>query len=254
MMYKTPDGRNFMCFDNIDALCEAVGYTFRGATPEARENDGYIFRGHADSNWLLDPTILRKPCHPQEVQARERYTAQFIRDLGLARNSLGIPGGDELPLFAVAQHYGFPTTLLDFSYNYKVAAAFACNDATCSAEFGVVLQFSRREVEDLVNPFGAVGRTKAETDAILSKVGLTLVPPLEIISLPTVKRVTVQEGLFFSLRPDQVRALDRDCIDRYYFRHSPEHNRKLSEFYASLFPADDLLDEFVRDWKARHPP
>jgi hypothetical protein len=241
-----------MLFESIDGLLEALGENFHGSTPEARARDGYMFRGHSNSKWLLQPTILRDPRTVQRVKARDFYTRAFLRDLKLARSSLNLPGDDELPLFAVAQHYGFPTTLLDFSYSFEVAAAFA-HDNTSAAEFGVVFQLSRTEVENLANPFGAIGLTKAATDAIFARVGLSSVPPLEIVSLPTVKRVTVQEGLFFSLRPDQVTALERDCIDRYYFRHSAEPNRRLSALYATLFPADDLLDEFVRDWTSRSP-
>ena len=199
----------------------------------------------------MNPTILREPRTVQHVKARDAYTRAFLRELGLARGSLGLGGSDELPLFAVAQHYGFPTTLLDFSYSFEVAAAFAQNNPG-TAEFGVVFQLSRQEVANLANPFGAVGLTKEETDKIFAKVGLSSVPPLEVVSLPTVKRVTVQEGVFFSLRPDQVQALERDCIDRYYFRHGARPSQRLSALYATLFPEDQQLDKFVRDWKSRN--
>jgi len=251
-MYTTPDGRKFMLFECLDDLLEALGETFRAPTPEARDRDGYIFRGHADAAWSLQPTLLREPKTADLVAAREAYTRSFVEQLRLARKGLSLPGSDELSLYAVAQHYGFPTTLLDFSYSFEVAAAFA-NDNTSSAEFGVVFQFSRKEVDDLKNPLGAVGLTQDATDEVLAKVGLITIPPLTIVSLPTVERVKTQEGLFFSLRANQVMALERDCIDRYYFRHEVTPHPRLSLLYASLFPADERLDAFVLSWKAQHP-
>lgn len=112
---------------------------------------------------------------------------------------------------------------------------------------------SFHELEDLVNPFGPVGYSKDEADALAGKIGLSLVPPASIVFLPTVKRVTAQEGLFFKLDRAQVQALDRDCVDRYYFRQASEPNAHLKALYESIFPGDELLDQFVEDWRKQHP-
>lgn len=77
------------------------------------EKRGYYFRGHANKDWKLLPTLLRD------------RNAQEDKELS---ESLCIDENDKSKIsLAVAQHYGRKTRCLDFTSNYKIALYFACN-------------------------------------------------------------------------------------------------------------------------------
>lgn len=73
---------------------------------------GYFFRGHANKDWKLIPTLLRNDDVVEDKELQEL----LIDNLQKSKISL-----------AVAQHYGKKTRCLDFTRNYKVALYFACN-------------------------------------------------------------------------------------------------------------------------------
>lgn len=78
-----------------------------------------LFRGQA-LEWPLIPSIRRVPF---DQRRRLEQRLQLFRDW--ARTQEVFRGFDDLKIDAVAQHYGIPTGLLDFSENPRVAAFFA---------------------------------------------------------------------------------------------------------------------------------
>jgi FRG domain len=124
----------------------------------------WLFRGHADSSWKLFAKAYRigqQPYAPFGVDCRleegdqewsiysdaeEELLDRFSR--GLDRAGLPIPARavevrragaeriygaethpDAIPLLALAQHFGLPTKLLDWSRQSRIAAYFASADA-----------------------------------------------------------------------------------------------------------------------------
>lgn len=115
------------------------------------ENDHYqqcIFRGQGNSEWDLKPTIFRDSEHISQINLHED---QIIKSFWHAcdRASVRLPddtyhkrklrrdklpsllfnGGsfdlDDIESLGFAQHYGVPTRLLDWSYNFLVSLYFA---------------------------------------------------------------------------------------------------------------------------------
>lgn len=81
-----------------------------------------VFRGQANSKWSLLPSVFR------EGVKRNNDTTEFEYNLihFLRANKFADTGNDELSVAVDAQHFGYPTRLLDVSYNMLSALFFAC--------------------------------------------------------------------------------------------------------------------------------
>ena len=149
----------------------------------------WVFRGHNDSSWELTPSLFRTPYEEIEPDYEFDLIDSFIRHLNLANmkipantmsyvefrvddkpvtaRSLRYPSGSghvydfTHVVFAIAQHSGIPTRLLDFTYDPTVAAWFAVDyrhlfdKLEMSAEskakvFEHVLQMTRTSIDDAV--------------------------------------------------------------------------------------------------------
>lgn len=85
----------------------------------------YWFRGHSNSNYRLVPSALRWKKSEQRKQALA-LSVDFKRLAPLRLSAEELPeGNDELAWLALAQHYGLPTRLLDWTENAAVALFFA---------------------------------------------------------------------------------------------------------------------------------
>ena len=91
----------------------------------------YVFRGHQDSNWMLEATFDRWMKHiPLANRANEfkillKIFKHELNDSAAFKKL----GKDENNLLALAQHHGLRTRLLDWSYSPYVAAFFAFSNS-----------------------------------------------------------------------------------------------------------------------------
>ena len=88
---------------------------------------GWVFRGGLD-HWVPQ-TSLERACRAWKIPARiipdaeRRLIREFRRHPEV--HQLGIEPDDDLGWFAVMQHYGAPSRLLDWTYSPFIAAYFA---------------------------------------------------------------------------------------------------------------------------------
>jgi len=95
----------------------------------------YIFRGHAQSDWLLESTLsraLKKIEYPDKTELVREHLVRFkLRIRG--RRGKNPRQLYENELWALGQHYGLYTPLLDWSQSPYVGLFFALTDISKSS-------------------------------------------------------------------------------------------------------------------------
>ncbi len=97
---------------------------------ELLDYPGYIFRGHGQEIWLLEPTLdrfIKSLGKTNDETFQEELLEEFKKStrgrLGYERSSM-----EEKDWWALGQHHGLKTPLLDWTYSPYIAAFFAYNE------------------------------------------------------------------------------------------------------------------------------
>ena len=100
------------------------------ATKDFLSWNGWIFRGHKDSEWSLCSTLERLYSKTNSEKSIFEMEQRLIRDFRRRRNNYGLTvnESDIYETIANMQHYGLATRFLDFSYSFFVALYFACRN------------------------------------------------------------------------------------------------------------------------------
>jgi hypothetical protein len=128
----------------INALSDFFAVFHSALTP----GNVFWFRGHSHIEYNLAPSALRYGT----IQFRERalgLVADMKRYLGM-KLSRPPASEDHLGWMQVAQHYGLPTRLLDWTQNAAVALFFACTEDF--DKDGLVAILNPIELNQVVNP------------------------------------------------------------------------------------------------------
>lgn len=286
--YTSKDGRHYPLWIDINDIIKTLISIHWSKQREDRQKRGMIFRGHADAEWDLVPTLFRPPDDEKIIKRRRQYTQDFMDALVKNADHLQLKSFSELKLLAIAQHYGFYTHLLDFSRNIEVAAYFATRTEH-PPRIGAIFAYPIHEYNELRNPFAALGTSLEDSEKLLGDKAL---PPLLNENFDDVPRIYYQEGLFIESPINKVKTVQQNCIDRYYFyqrpgityqgqfafetglpspkifatkdayiafmeiarREHPELFQQTSAFSSGdLFPPVDSLSVFAVEWKKAHP-
>ncbi len=97
-----------------------------------RYRDSCVYRGCSDKNWSLRPLLNRVCAHDLSL---EKQMLRSFRKYGYADLT---PGASFWQTVAIAQQYGLPTRLLDFTYSPLVAAHFATEDQNAYDRDGII--------------------------------------------------------------------------------------------------------------------
>ena len=101
---------------------------------EAHAHVRYLFRGHADAAWKLEPGVYRpsfkfaRQSGEDDEDARLRTEQHLAQDFRVMSAGLRSGREDNVNLYFLQQHYGMPTRLLDWSNNPLAALYFSAFD------------------------------------------------------------------------------------------------------------------------------
>lgn len=155
--------------------------------------DVYVFRGQANSNFVLIPSGLREE-HKQDADIKMfAFVDQMKKSFDF----------DELTCIEIAQHFHLPTRMLDFSYSYDVALFFACYDEKGKYydEDGKVYIFNKSKYERILHE-----QNKLSGHMILSNRYLYSWLQKYIDKTPTLNN---EEGIDMPLFVDATQQFDR---------------------------------------------
>jgi FRG domain len=111
----------------------------------------WIFRGHQDSTYQLEPTIERAAQGTIDWSVLEKLVAFEFKARARSHMSASlIPTDDPLMWLAEMQHHGIPTRLLDFTFSPFVALHFAIRNAQETQPNIDLTQLAPIEQEQLV--------------------------------------------------------------------------------------------------------
>lgn len=115
--------------DDWRQLAEAASRTTSGSP----FTTGYFFRGQADAGWPLRPTLLRHFRAGIKATEALKIEQQAFMDFSSqahlhVRFDPNFVSARRMQWWAMMQHYGAPTRLLDWTNSMYVAAYFACVD------------------------------------------------------------------------------------------------------------------------------
>lgn len=104
---------------------------------------GWAFRGQSDAKWPLESSLTRYlkqfGAPPEQWLARESKILRTFKRKAHLLISRTPEDRDTLEWFALMQHHGAPTRLLDFTWSPYVAAFFALERATEDAAIWAIL-------------------------------------------------------------------------------------------------------------------
>ena len=234
--FVAPDGRKRTLWPDVYTALAAAKRAYSAPTRAGRKKRGWIFRGQANAEWPLIPSLHRPPNDQGTITKRVSYANQFFEHFKHYFPAVGVTDVDEAKCLAVAQHYGFCTNYLDFTWDIDVAAYFA-TASNRDFDIGIIYMYNLSEYEEMFEFSKHIGDREDANE--LSVKGWGPMPPLRLEEFTDILRITAQEGLFAQIPRGSENTILRQCIDRIYFR---QHSGLVYKGQMQT-NADSLLDE-----------
>jgi hypothetical protein len=195
-----------------------------------RDNQSdWIFRGHSSSFWSLEAGVHRLNSDAAAdleslINQERRLLSEFKRR---ARTFLQSPPSSNWEWIVLAQHFGLPTRMLDWTENPLVALYFSVRDRQELSNDGMLYAYRHGvqeiDIESASDPFA------------IERIELVRPPHLD-------QRVIVQRSIFTAEPPRYDKSSGEVSNLRYWYvsvKHKAEMRRELAKLgisESSLFP------------------
>jgi hypothetical protein len=207
----------------------------------------WIFRGHSSCFWHLKAGAHRsaKP-DVNDLESLIKQERQLLNEFKRrARIFIQSPPSSDWEWMVLAQHFGLPTRMLDWTENPLVALYFSVRDRQESSNDGMLYAYRHGalgiDIESTSDPFA------------IQRIELVRPPHLD-------QRVIAQQSVF-TVEPPLVEKGGRKESDlRYWYvsvKHKPEMRRELAKLgiaESTLFPGLQSLAAEIKDELAPSKP
>lgn len=221
-----------------------------------REGTQFIFRGHRRFDWGLAPTlgrvrkneIIDKPLADKQLDYFRRAVRGRLSDSSLVHD------GQEDELWAVGQHYGLMTPLLDWTYSPYVALFFAFQKADVKQEdenpYRAIYVLDKTFVadDDLCPDIRVFEPRKDDHGRLVNQAGLFTFSPydstIEIKLADTLASDEFGDDELRNASEDEQPGILARYICKIYIKNEDQRGcvrylRRMNVHHASLFP--DLI-------------
>ena len=125
-----------------DRRIRSVAELLTALKRQARPKQLIWFRGHAEKDWKLVPSLAREPEH---LKAENALIKRFMQN---ATPHLDVPPREEWEWIFLMQHHRAYTRLLDWTESPLAALYFAVSNKECSQSDAALWCFQVREPKD----------------------------------------------------------------------------------------------------------
>jgi len=192
------------------------------------------FRGHSKFDWILEPSINRFT-YPDPIGWAIRLYKTFVQNSVKLFNS---PPTQEYEWMFYMQHYGIPTTLMDWSESPLVGLYFAVEDEKHHSDDGALYfleptTFNSSASHTVVGQkdIFAFGIDNETTQYLLTQINLTnkllKTPPMAAIGPKNSVRIQAQEGAFVAHHRDMTWMEQNIASSNWAWKHKIPASAKI---------------------------